>query len=178
MKRNIKISFARLVLIIGLIMFPTISCDNQAPVIPDDNQETVLRRPDLPSAIHGDNNEKEMVFNDTLELGLNEYAYNSTYKLRLEYDSLVQDCRCPENVVCIWAGYASARFKLTINDNAPIPFVLGTVFGNQVGMSQDTIFDGFEFKLINCLPYPNTKKVPDKSEYKVLVTIKQTNQSK
>lgn len=159
MKRTLKTRLMTILSLLGLIiMLPVISCNDEATVM------------------HGEKQKKEMVFYDTLELGLNEYLYHSTYQLRLDYDSLVQECRCPENVICIWAGFAAAQMHLTIGDNAPVSFVLGTKFGNQVGINQDTIFDGFEFKLINCLPYPNTNHRPDPSEYKVLITVTPTIQ--
>jgi hypothetical protein len=123
---------------------------------------------------YGEKQMKEMVFNDTLELGLHEYLYNSSYNLRLDYESMIQDCRCPANANCIWAGYASVQLELTIGDNDPIPFVLGTMNGENLGISRDTTFEGFEIKLINCLPYPG---LDDQSEQRVLVTVKPTTQN-
>ena len=144
-------SIFSLVLLTVFLLLTSVSCNN-------DSQDPL----DI------DNDNKGLVLNDTAQIFENDYLYNSKYKLKLEYDSLIQDCRCPVNVVCIWAGYASVQLKLTIADETPVSFALATF--PFAGTPQDTVFDGFRYKLLNCLPFPGLE---DKAGNRILVTVTQ-----
>jgi hypothetical protein len=79
----------------------------------------------------------------------------------------VQDSRCPANVECFWAGYASCRFTVTFNNQTSI-FKLSTV--NLIPyLRNDTIINGYKFKLDSLYPSSNS---PVYSDYKVKVSIK------
>lgn len=142
-------SFFSLVLLTVFLVLTSVSCKNDS----QDNLEI-------------DYDNKVLVLNDTAQIFENDYLYNSENRLKLEYDSLIQDCRCPANANCIWAGYASVQLKLTIADEAPVSFALASV--PFAGTPQDTIFDGFRYKLINRLPFPGLE---DKAGNRVLVTV-------
>jgi hypothetical protein len=64
----------------------------------------------------------------------------------------VNDSRCPSDVECVWAGVAIARFTL-IKNGVSHPFTLTTlpVFHQY---SSDTTVAGYNFHLVNILPYP------------------------
>lgn len=149
MKKTTITGFLSLTLLTMLLMLTSVSCKNES---------------EEPIEIDYDN--KVLALNDTNQILVNDYLYNSKYKLKLEYDSLIQDCRCPENVLCVWSGYASVQLKLTISDKAPLSFVLGTLSIHN--SPQDTLIDGFRYKLIDCFPYPGTAATPDNS---ILVTV-------
>jgi hypothetical protein len=42
------------------------------------------------------------------------------------FDSIT-DSRCPQNVQCIWQGYAEVKLRLTVANNTGIPFKLSTI---------------------------------------------------
>jgi hypothetical protein len=44
---------------------------------------------------------------------------------RLHFDRVVADSRCPQGVLCIWAGEAEASFSLQANGRVVTPFTLG-----------------------------------------------------
>ena len=37
----------------------------------------------------------------TIEIGLNELYHSKTYDFSIDLDSVLQDSRCPEDVICI-----------------------------------------------------------------------------
>lgn len=78
-------------------------------------------------------------------------------KLRINYcfDSLLQDSRCPYQLVCIWGGFAKARFKITLNNQ------LHTVelYSPNTQFKNDTVLNGIRFAFENLTPengFPNS----------------------
>jgi hypothetical protein len=83
-------------------------------------------------------------------------------------DSLLEDSRCPSDVVCVWSGRAVVKFSLTKNAQT-YPFVLSTL--NQPNYyKKDTIISGYKIELINVYPYPKTS--PPNFDSKKTVEIK------
>lgn len=78
--------------------------------------------------------------------------------VRLCFDSLLSDSRCPANAICIWQGTATARFSLTKNKETKT-FVLSTL-NQPPTYVKDTILMGYKIEFINLSPYPGTAPVP------------------
>jgi hypothetical protein len=87
--------------------------------------------------------------------------------LKLKFDSVVSDSRCPSDVVCVWAGEAEVRLIATQN-GADTPLVLveeGLTSGlNVVDYKNYTI----RFKLT---PYPVSTHQIQTSEYRLELTV-------
>ena len=78
--------------------------------------------------------------------------------VRLCFDSLISDSRCPANAICIWQGTATARFSLTKN-NETKTFVLSTL-NQPPTYIKDTILLGYKIEFVNLSPYPGTAPTP------------------
>jgi len=89
--------------------------------------------------------------NDTIEIANFDTKYNFENNLALRMDSVLNDSRCPSNVVCVWEGNAEVRFLLTV-DSIQTDFVLNTHGGNN--FNSDTVLGGYSIKLLNLSPYP------------------------
>ena len=77
--------------------------------------------------------------------------------IRLCFDSLVADSRCPANAVCVWAGSALAKFSLTKNGEST-SFNLATLkYGSY---NKDTVIVGYKIEFVNLSPYPGTVSTP------------------
>ena len=77
--------------------------------------------------------------------------------LRLCFDSLIGDSRCPANAVCVWAGSAVAKFSLSKNGEST-PFTLATMpYGEY---KKDTVLLGYKIEFVNLSPYPGTVPAP------------------
>lgn len=73
------------------------------------------------------------------------------------YEELLADSRCPEDVVCIWAGSAVARFTLTKNGQE-FPFTLATL---QYANFQHSIdVEGYRIELLDLFPHSTTTHTP------------------
>ena len=94
----------------------------------------------------------------------------STSQVRICFDSLLSDSRCPANAVCVWQGFAAGKFSLSA-DGETYPFKLSTV--DLPGLfPKDTVISGYKIEFINLSPYPGTVPgpIPDnvrKAELKV-----------
>lgn len=78
-------------------------------------------------------------------------------KLRLCFDSLISDSRCPANAICVWEGSAVAKFSLTKNDQST-SFSLATL--KHGSYTRDTVLLGYKIEFLNLSPYPGTVPTP------------------
>jgi len=96
----------------------------------------------------------------TVELGLYKCINGkiSGDKLRLCFDSLISDSRCPANAMCVWQGTAVAKFSLSKN-NETSSFTLATI-NMSPNYRKDTTIMGYKIEFINLSPYPGTVPTP------------------
>ena len=93
--------------------------------------------------------------------------------LKLCFDAVVSDSRCPANVVCIWQGAATASFSFTKNGKTH-HFNLSTI-KMQPNYTKDTVIAGYKIEFINLSPYPGTvaDPIPDSQRKAELNITKQ-----
>ena len=96
----------------------------------------------------------------SIELKLHESAEGNIKedRVKLGFDAVVSDSRCPANAVCIWQGAATAAFSFTKNGDTH-RFNLSTLT-MKPGYTKDTIIAGYKIEFINLLPYPGTFTPP------------------
>jgi len=70
--------------------------------------------------------------------------YNDSISICL--DSVLQDSRCPVNVVCIWQGIAVARFKVNTSNTEHLITLANWKFQSYI---KDTTVVGFKIEFIN-----------------------------
>lgn len=111
----------------------------------------------------------------TVELALNKCGSGNIggKNLRLCYDSLISDSRCPANAMCIWQGTATAKFSLT-KDHETKTFVLSTIDMSPT-YKKDTVLMGYKIEFVNLTPYPGTVPSPVPAD-QIKVELKITKQ--
>jgi hypothetical protein len=95
-----------------------------------------------------------------LEIRLDD-CFNGDFsgdQIRLCFDSVLSDSRCPANVLCVWQGTAVAKFLFTKNTEAHT-IVLAT-FPLPGAYSKDTIVSGYKIEFLNLTPYPGAPPLP------------------
>ena len=93
--------------------------------------------------------------------------------LKLCFDSLLSDSRCPANAMCIWQGTATAKFSFT-KDNETKTFVLSTL-DMPPTYTKDTVLMGYKIEFVNLSPYPGTVPQPVPAD-KIKAELKITKQ--
>ena len=108
----------------------------------------------------------------TIELKLSDCEKGSIAgdDLKLCFDKVLSDSRCPANAMCIWQGAATASFSFTKNGNTH-RFSLSTLT-LKPNYTKDTVITGYKIEFINLSPYPGTvaDPIPDnqrKAELKI-----------
>ncbi len=89
-------------------------------------------------------NDNTFKLNDPFSLECREKLHNSMHNLSIRFDSLLEDSRCPEEMVCTWEGNASAAFTIIYFDRIE-NFSLDTYQGRNY--HNDTALLGFTIKL-------------------------------
>lgn len=97
---------------------------------------------------------------DSLTITLHGCANNifSDSQVRLCFDSVISDSRCPANANCVWQGTAVCRFSFFKNGKES-PIILSTL-ALPGQYNKDTIVAGYKIEFINLLPYPGLPPEP------------------
>ncbi|HEX2395730.1 MAG TPA: hypothetical protein VHI78_10305 [Bacteroidales bacterium] len=103
--------------------------------------------------------------NDTIYIDYRSCIQDYAKQNRVCFDSVLSDSRCPKNVVCIWAGEATARFTIDDFRNSPVQadLRLGTL---------DTLIQGLRISFVALEPYPDFNNPHKTEEYKAGIVIK------
>lgn len=84
-----------------------------------------------------------------------EKSYEQNIRINYCFDSLLQDSRCPYQLVCVWGGFAKARFKVTINNQSHTI----ELYSPNTQFKSDTVLNGIHFAFENITPengFPNS----------------------
>ncbi len=94
----------------------------------------------------------------------NDIVSNSN-NIKICYDSLLYDSRCPVNADCITNGTAAVKLTYT-NNTTTVHFKLGNK-NNFDGIANDTTINGTNIKLISVNPYPGSGSTVNNVEVEV-----------
>jgi hypothetical protein len=100
-------------------------------------------------------------------LAIGQSAQIAGENLVIKFEEVVEDSRCPKDVVCVWAGRVSCAVEITYN-GSPYRMVLV-----QPGLTDQHIGETYEkYQLtFNVEPYPEAGKAISKDEYRLLLTV-------
>jgi hypothetical protein len=104
--------------------------------------------------------------NDTIVIGYNQIYQDIENDFKIQFDSVVNDSRCPIGSECKWAGDAEVKFELLIGENHH-QFSLNT---NSRHQTDTIIINQIKFKLVALDPYPEIGKEIRQEEYRVKIT--------
>jgi hypothetical protein len=106
-----------------------------------------------------------LVMGDTLLIRYHQTLTNGTDGISVLLDSVLNDSRCPTDVVCIWAGNAEARFVIK-RGVEETKFNLNTTL-----RPRDTTINGYKITLLDLLPYPVSKHQIAPEEYYAHISV-------
>lgn len=93
----------------------------------------------------------DVALGDTARVMLGGHVTFDRARVRVAFDSLVSDSRCPKNTQCVWAGDAVPRLRVATHD-ATLAVVLHTTLDPKRAW-----LDGYEIALLDVTPYPGTE---------------------
>lgn len=87
-------------------------------------------------------------------------------RVRLTFERVSNDSRCPSDVVCVWAGNATAHIRVTNNGDLPREFAL-----NSTTAPREATFDGFVAKFVSLAPAPVSTTSIDPKDYRLTIRL-------
>ena len=102
--------------------------------------------------------------NVTVKAGQQKSAKRS--KLKIKFESVVEDSRCPIGTNCIWAGNAKIKITVTSSQLGAKSFEINTTMGPQGDQ-----YDGWAIKLDSLTPSPTVNGKIDPKKYIAKFTV-------
>jgi len=112
-------------------------------------------------------NYDKLILNNIDDISWHDCLYESEDKILICLDSVLNDSRCPEGVVCVWEGNAEVKFKFKKYPDEPVYFNLNT----NRGFTYQTVIDGYKITLVSLNPYPVYGRVIRQKDYKAEILI-------
>jgi hypothetical protein len=86
-------------------------------------------------------------------LALNQYGRLDSTGLGVEFYEIVEDTRCPRQVLCEIEGWARISIYVWITDIEPVEFILNT---SPAANKNVVLYDEYQVRLLSLDPYPET----------------------
>jgi hypothetical protein len=100
------------------------------------------------------------------ELKINQEAMIEGEALAVEFESVLEDSRCPEGVDCIWSGNAKIRLRSGKQKQTPAAVELNTHIG-----SKSSSYLNYEIRLVALKPRPKADKPIQPNEYRATLIV-------
>jgi hypothetical protein len=102
------------------------------------------------------------------ELGPGQSALVGPEPLKITFEAVTADSRCPPDVSCVWEGDAVAKIHAAAGTQAAVPYDLHT----HAGFATQVDHGGYRIRLTAVSPYPQTAGVPiDPGAYVVTLLV-------
>lgn len=88
--------------------------------------------------------------------------------LRITFEGVSEDSRCPTGATCVWAGDAAARFTLELPPAAALERILHT----NGRFAQQTEVGDFVIRLEDVRPYPKEGATIAPGDYRATLVVK------
>ena len=82
-------------------------------------------------------------------------------RLRIKFKSLAGDSRCPQGVVCVWAGNAEVILEVSKNEIA-----LNTALD-----PNEKVVGDYNIQLLDVIPYPKVGEEPKPEDYRINIIV-------
>ena len=99
---------------------------------------------------------------------LGQTAVLTRERLRIKFNSVVGDSRCPTGVTCVWEGDAEIQLVVNRANDAASTLRLHT---NQ-RFAQQELYQGYAITLLNLAPYPRSGTQHRPDDYIATVSVK------
>lgn len=118
------------------------------------------------ASIAAQRGERVIVLEQEFKLKIGESAKASREGLKVEFDSVPEDSRCPKGVTCVWAGNAKILLKVKKDTANPANVELNTNINPKTFRYLE-----YELSLKELKPYPESNATITSSDYEVTLTV-------
>jgi hypothetical protein len=106
------------------------------------------------------------VLSDRIELRLGETVRIYAGDFTIAFDAVLDDSRCPLEVLCFWEGNAAVQLILTDGTGVSTPVTLQTSPGPRM-----VEYQGVTISLENLKPYPTETSPEDPNQYRLVLQV-------
>lgn len=117
------------------------------------------------SCLGAQTRERVIVLEQEFKLKIGESA-SGPEGLKVEFDSVADDSRCPKGVTCVWAGNAKVQLKVQKDAGAAATVELNTNITPKTSRYLE-----YELTLKELKPYPEINTPIKSSDYEVTLTV-------
>ncbi|MEX0722168.1 MAG: hypothetical protein WD059_15930 [Balneolaceae bacterium] len=128
-------------------LFVLLSCSNTTTVEPGDdlvNSETI---------------DNDFELGEEFQLAFEESFYNHDEKIEVRFTALLEESRCPEDVMCVWAGNANILLQMKMKSESH-----EVQLDTHQKLNKKEIVEAFYIKLIKLAPYPESIEYQNSAE--------------
>jgi hypothetical protein len=97
---------------------------------------------------------------------INEAVSFDRGRLKIAFNGVPQDSRCPEGVTCVWSGNAEVALSLVTADGRRAKITLNTHLD-----PREFEFNGYRIKLISLTPSPRERQRITRSRYRTVLAV-------
>jgi hypothetical protein len=87
-------------------------------------------------------------------------------RMKIKFESVTDDSRCPQGVDCIWAGNAEVNLRLTLSASETVTIKLNTNLD-----PREAEHRGYRVKLARLDPYPKKDVKIEPGEYRATLIV-------
>lgn len=100
------------------------------------------------------------------QLAMGQTAFLSTENLSVTFQDVLEDSRCPVDVVCIWAGNAKVTLEVKQTGKATQTLVL-----NSTLEPREVAYEGFRIRYEGLMPQPRSDHPIRREDYRLSLSI-------
>jgi hypothetical protein len=94
-----------------------------------------------------------------VSLYIGESVIIKEHRIKLKFVDVLEDSRCPSDVICVWEGTVTLKINIQYNNQDLGDFILNLTNLHKVS------FMGYYVKFIELEPYPISTEIIQKSSY-------------
>jgi len=117
------------------------------------------------ASIAAHSGERVIVLDQEFKLKIGESA-KASEGLKIEFDSVTEDSRCPKGVTCVWAGNAKILLKVYKESGKAADLELNTNINPKTSRYLE-----YELNLKELKPYPESNAAIKSSDYEVTLKV-------
>ena len=109
---------------------------------------------------------KDAALGQEFDVRVGQWVTIEGERLRVTFDRVAEDSRCPEGVQCVWAGNAKVVLRLSKARKRASTLSLNTGLDPKQGA-----YRGYEVKLVKLDPYPKEGKQIRRRDYVATLVV-------
>jgi len=109
---------------------------------------------------------KDAALGQEFDVRVGQWVTIEGERLRVTFDRVAEDSRCPEGVQCVWAGNAKVVLRLSKARRRSSTMTLNT--GTD---PKQAAYRGYEVRLVKLEPYPKEKRRIRRRDYAATLVV-------